>query len=181
MSFYTLTYRGRPKHVAWWRHQIKTFSALLALCAENSPVAGEFPAQRPVTRSLRILFDLRLKKRLSKQCWGWWFETLSRPLWRHCNGPLRSHYPSIHTDQFSSSSTDFFGSPIDFPWCRHQMETFYALLALCAGNSPMTGDFLKGQRRAALMFSLICVWTNGSVNNRDGGIWDAIALIMKSF
>ena len=27
-----------------------------------------------------------LNKRLSKQLWGWWFETLSRPLWRHCNG-----------------------------------------------------------------------------------------------
>ena len=34
-----------------WRHQIERFSALLALCAENSPVTGEFPAQKPVTRS----------------------------------------------------------------------------------------------------------------------------------
>ena len=38
----------------WWRHQIKTFSALLALCAGNSPVTGEFPAQRPVTRSFDV-------------------------------------------------------------------------------------------------------------------------------
>ena len=51
----------------------------------NSPVIGEFPAQRPVTRSFNIFFDLRLNKRLSKQWWGWWFETPSRPLWRHCN------------------------------------------------------------------------------------------------
>ena len=35
----------------WWRHQMETFSALLAICARNSPVPGEFPAQRPVTRS----------------------------------------------------------------------------------------------------------------------------------
>ena len=28
---------------------------------------------------------LRLNKPLSKQWWGWWFGTLSRPLWRHCN------------------------------------------------------------------------------------------------
>ena len=35
----------------WWRHAMETFSALLALCAGNSPVAGEFPSQRPVTRS----------------------------------------------------------------------------------------------------------------------------------
>ena len=51
----------------------------------NSHVTGEFPAQRPVTRSFDVFFDLRLNKRLSKQSWGWWFETLSRPLWRHCN------------------------------------------------------------------------------------------------
>ena len=59
---------------------METFSALLAIRA------GEFPAQRPVARSFDIFFDLRLNKRLSKQSRGWWFDTLSRPLWRHCNG-----------------------------------------------------------------------------------------------
>ena len=54
-------------------------------------LCGEFtgprwiPGQRPVTRSFDVFFDLRLNKRLNKQSWGWWFETLSRPLWRHCN------------------------------------------------------------------------------------------------
>ena len=38
--------------ITWWRHQIETSSALLAICAGNSPVPGEFPEQRPVTRSL---------------------------------------------------------------------------------------------------------------------------------
>ena len=70
---------------AWWRHQMDIFSALLAVCTGNSPVTGEFPAKRPVTRSFDISFYLHLNKRLSKQWWGWWFETLSRPLWRHCN------------------------------------------------------------------------------------------------
>ena len=70
---------------SWWRHQMETFSALLAICAGNSPVPGEFPAQRPVTRSFDVFFDLRLNKRSSKQSWGWWFETLSCPLWRHFN------------------------------------------------------------------------------------------------
>ena len=46
---------------SWWRHQMETFSALLALCAGNSPVTGEFPAQRPVTRSFDVFFDLRLE------------------------------------------------------------------------------------------------------------------------
>ena len=72
-------------YVAWWRHAMETFSALLAICAENSPVPGEFPARRPVTRSSDVFFDLRLNKRLSKQSWGWWFETPSRLLWRHRN------------------------------------------------------------------------------------------------
>ena len=64
---------------------METFSALLAICAGNSPVTGEFPAQRPVTRSFDAFFDLHPNKRLSKRSWGWWFETPSRPLWRHCN------------------------------------------------------------------------------------------------
>ena len=64
---------------------METFSALLAICAGNSPVSGEFPAQRPVTRSFDVLFDPALNKQLSKQLWGSWFETLSCSLWRHCN------------------------------------------------------------------------------------------------
>ena len=73
-----------------WLHQMETFSALLAFCAGNSPVTGEFPAQRPVTGSFDVFFGLRLNKRMSKQWWGWWFETPSCPLWRHCNVFLRS-------------------------------------------------------------------------------------------
>ena len=46
---------------------------------------GEFPTQRPVTRSFDVYFDLRLYKRLCKQSPGWWFETLLCPLWRHNN------------------------------------------------------------------------------------------------
>ena len=76
-----------------WYHDVMTssngkFSALLVICAGNSPVPGECPAPRPVTRSFDAFFDLRLNKRFSKQSWGWWFETLSRPLWRHRNGDM---------------------------------------------------------------------------------------------
>ena len=39
---------------------METFSALLAICEGNSPVTGEFPSQRPVTRSFGVFFDLRL-------------------------------------------------------------------------------------------------------------------------
>ena len=82
--------------LSWWRHQMETFSALLASCAGNSPVPGEFPTQRPVTRSFDIFFDLSLNKRLSKQSWGWWFETLSSPLWRHCNGWNTKWQDAVH-------------------------------------------------------------------------------------
>ena len=58
---------------------------ILALCAGNSPVTGEFPSQRPVTQSFDVLLGLRLYKRLGKQ-WSYRrFQTSSRSLWRHCN------------------------------------------------------------------------------------------------
>ena len=69
----------------WWRHQVETFSALLALCAGNSLVTGEFPSQRPVTWSFDVSFDLHLNKQLRKQSWRWWLETPSHPLWHHYN------------------------------------------------------------------------------------------------
>ena len=78
-------------------------------------------------------------------------------------------------------------------WWRYQMETFSTLLVICAGNSPILGEFPaqrpvarrrywpfvqgihrspvnsphKGQWRGALVFSVICVWINGWVNNRE--------------
>ena len=82
---------------------METFSALLAICAGNSPVTGEFLAQRSVTRSFDVFFDLRLKKCLSKQGCGWWFETPSRPLWRHCNAiwELRMKHHHLYRDHRS--------------------------------------------------------------------------------
>ena len=76
---------SRYSSLPWWRHQMETFSASLAICVWNSSVTGELPAQRSVTRSYDAFFDLRLNKCLSKESWGWWFETPSRPVWRHCN------------------------------------------------------------------------------------------------
>ena len=79
-----------PSQWPWWRHPIETFSALLAICAGNSPVTGEFPAQRAVTQSFDVFFQLHLNKWLSKQSWGWWFETPWRQSWRHSNAPLKT-------------------------------------------------------------------------------------------
>ena len=79
---------------------METFSALLAICAGNSPVPGEIPTQRPVTRSFDVSFDLRLNKRLSTKSWGWWLETLSCSLWRQSKDILNTlksmHSPCPH-------------------------------------------------------------------------------------
>ena len=40
----------------WWRHQMETCSALLAICEGNQPVTGGFPSQRPVVQS--FMFSL---------------------------------------------------------------------------------------------------------------------------
>ena len=67
------------------------------LCGEFTG-PGEFPAQRPVTRSFDVFFDLSLNKRLSKQPWGWWFETPSWSLWHHCNGKIVIMFHDIDTN-----------------------------------------------------------------------------------
>ena len=75
--------RSRMKITLYYH--IETFSALLALCAGNSSVTGEFPSQRPMTRSFDVFFDLRLNKWLSKQSGRRSVETPWLSLWRHCN------------------------------------------------------------------------------------------------
>ena len=89
----SFSWKARGLHfISWWRHRMKTFSALLALREGNPPVIGRFLSQRPVTRSFDIFFDLQLDKRLSKQRRHRWFETPSRWLWRHCNESI----PWVH-------------------------------------------------------------------------------------
>ena len=67
------------------------------------------------------------------------------------------------------SEQKYYKPKICMAWWRHQMETLSTLLALCVGNSPVTGEFTAGQWRGALVFSLICVWINDWVNNRETG------------
>ena len=71
-----------PSWCTWWRHLMETFSALLALC---------FSCHRWIlrTRAVTRSFDV-------KQSCGWWFETPSRSLWRHCNGPFDVKMKSWH-------------------------------------------------------------------------------------
>ena len=85
----------------------------------------------------------------------WWLNE-----WVHEHGGSVSEYISIEVLAHIWS----------WSWWRHQMETFSALLALCAGNSPVpVNSPHKGQWRGALMFSLIWAWINNWVNNREAG------------
>ena len=111
-----------PLYTSWRRHQMEAFPALLAICAGNSPVPGEFPTQRPETRSFDVFFDLRPIKRLSKHWWCWWFETPSCPLWRHGN---------VHTRtlcwKFSSAPYLLFNKNSDrkrLPWLQSIYEHY---------------------------------------------------------
>ena len=132
---------------------METFSALLAICAGNSPAPSEFPAQRPVTRSFDAFFDLRLNKRLSKQSWGWWFETPSRSLqWRHNEFLFSAGVSSINIrkQRWGVSGKYYLLSPIVFAlWLFIISIEFLAFLWLfkCSRwvnvSLAMTIDILK--------------------------------------
>ena len=139
------------------RHQMETFSALLALCAGNSPVTGEFPWQRPVTRSYDVFFDLRLNKQLSKQWWGWWFETPSSSLWRHCNGSWvwEGSWRSVLSYPICFIMVTWTHVPHHWPFC--------------AGNPPVTRWFQA--KRARIMHNILlflnqCSLVNSSRRNK---------------
>ena len=100
--------------VAWWRHQMETFSALLTV----------------------------LPKRLSKQSWGWWFETLSCSLWRQCNGkgPRHCHY--------SQNERDGVPNHRRHDWLlnrlfrrRSKKTSKVRVIGLCEEKPPVTGGF----------------------------------------
>ena len=77
-------------HPSWIKSSNGNIFRVTGHCAGKSSVIVEFPAQRPVTRSFDF-FYLHLYKRFSKQSRGWWFETQSHPLWRHCNDNNVTH------------------------------------------------------------------------------------------
>ena len=82
-------------HIIWrwhddvikWRHFPRYWPFVRGIHRSpvNSPHKGQWRG------AFDVFFDLRLNKRLSKQPWGWWFETPTHPLWRHCNGSYPSY------------------------------------------------------------------------------------------
>ena len=111
-------YRGTYDHECICRlHDIEALSVMMTssngnifrvtgpLCGEFTG-PGEFPTQRPVTQN----------KRLSKQTWGWWFETLSWSLWRHCNVLLTLYAWNPPVNDRFSHTKDL--------WCGRYLEGF---------------------------------------------------------
>ena len=119
-----------------WRHMMTSsngniFRVTGPLCGEFTG-PGEFPTQRPVTWSFDVLFGLRLNKRLSKQPWGWWFETQSWSLWRQCNDNERDGV-SNHQSHECLLNRLFRR--------RSKGTSKLCVTDLCAGNSPVNGEF----------------------------------------
>ena len=114
---------------------METFSALLAIGAGNSPVTGEFPAQRQVTQSFNVFFDLRLNKPLSKQWWGWWFETLWRPLWRHCNV---NHYIIIDITSYHNHIISYYIISYHIRYIYVHFSPFLWNVKYCSAHKEVT-------------------------------------------
>ena len=106
---------------------METFSALLAICAGNSPVTGEFPAQ--MASNAENVLDA-------------WVNNMG------ATGPI------ITTHDYDVIQWKHF--PCYWPFVQG--------IHWSPVNSPR-----KGQWRGALMFSLICTWMKGWVNNREAG------------
>ena len=150
------------------------------LCGEFTG-PGEFPTQRPVTRSFDVFFDLRLDKRLNKQSWGWWFETLSRPFWRHRNvwdvicEYFEENWPWFNEAALYKDVTiDWYVSCVLHLVHQHDDVIKWKQFPRCwpfvreIHRSPVNSPH-KGQWRGALMFSWFWVWINGWANNRKAG------------
>ena len=114
------------------------------LCVGNSPGTSEFPAQM-ANNAEYVSIWWRHHVYCSDVRWASWH--VKSPATQDC----------LSSCLFCSST-----------WWRHQMETFSTLLAICAGNSPVPGEF-PAQRPVTRSFSLICARINGWVNNREAG------------
>ena len=82
---YVTLLEASPFVNSWWRHHRKHFPRYwpfvrgIHRSSVNSSHKGQW------REALIFSLSCALNKRLSKQSWGWWFETPSRSLWRHCN------------------------------------------------------------------------------------------------
>ena len=189
----------RERPLTWWRHQMEIFSALLAPCEGNTPVTGEFPSQRPVTRG----FDFFLWSALWIKGWGndrdaSYLRRLRAhysSLWRHCNNADRERpltngmYRVPQTDQLAGVFTIIWAVVDDNVNGDDNVAGVKGNNDSCQLHDnvikwkhfPRYWPYVRGIHRSpvnsphkskwrgALVFYLICAWANGWVNNRDAG------------
>ena len=160
-----LIMQDHKSSTSWWCHQMETFCALLAICAGNSPVPSEFPTRRPVTRNFDVFLDLRLNKRLSKQLWGRWFESLLHPLWRHRNdtgdnGMVYTTYDGAHRIALMALCHVVHNNVIWYQW-------WYDIYVLCFTESQLLMVIHVVKSRCpwmAICFRKTCIcWQNVSI------------------
>ena len=148
----------------------ETFSALLAICADNSSVTGEFPSQRPVTRSFDVFFDLRLNKQLSKQWRGWWFETPWRPWWRHCHdlGMLMVYSVVRFITQYTTANS--FGTLYYVLCCYYH----YSHILM---HHRLSCIAKVGSDPVAIVYAFQASYNDTTTHNQGVGLWAAVSLM----
>ena len=119
-----------------------------------------FNTLRVVQNNRHILNDILEYILLTKRNYLWFDPNFTCVF----SGPIANKSPlTQHSNHWPSVSEVTLETKQDVnSWWRQKMETFSALLALCAGKSTVPGEF-PSQR------SLICPWINGRVNNRQAG------------
>ena len=138
----------RLRTSTWLCYQMDMFFALLAFCAGNSPVAGEFPSQRPVTQSFDVFFDLHLNKRLSKQSRRLWFEVPLCSSSHHCNVKL------VYSGQTKSISWPMMTWLLTLPGHQFRSITFMLILQNLVPSAHIVND---NQQRISQYVS--CYWS----------------------
>ena len=140
----------------WWRRHMETFSTLLALCAGNLPVTGEFPSQRPLTRRFDVFVDIHLNKQSSKQSRGhhcditemrkreiWNTYVTSDPCCRNDIGMISKLLARWETQQL----------PVHFPHKSPGLQNF-DVFSVVAWNSRCFSQ------RFILLRNQVCMWTS---------------------
>ena len=150
---------GCHSESSWWRHQMETFSALLAICAGNSPVPVNSP-HKGQWRGALMFFYLCVNKRLSKQSRGCWFETPASSLWRHCNV---FRYSGYHLWPIGFSQTDqiveLFLTFYTLIWRGRKANDYWT--AWVANYDEFIGHVLcKYGYNNADIFACSCAWYN---------------------
>ena len=136
----------------------ENISALLVFFAGNSPVTGEFPSQRPVTRSFDVVFHLGLNIRLSKHSWVGWFETPSRSLWRHYNVWTKSLTKELHFLFLMQFSLKFVLACYHWALAKHYSDVIMRVTAFqITGISSVYSTVYKGADKGNIKAPCDCM------------------------